>query len=413
MNTDFAPTSIQFYIEQIRFLDRPDYYDHSSVARAAEMVTNNRVPGTVNVFFVNTAVEEGVCGYNLVDQNVESYGMTLAGDCTSAGNSNWAHEMGHYFSLPHTFNGWEGVQHDYRQPAPERVNNVLVEHVDQRNCQKSGDGFCDTPPDYLNGRWYCAEDGSSSFVQHDPRSHAFRSDGSLIMSYAFDGCADRFSPAQIGAMQNFLVSRRSDHLPIPPDFRSIRANQINLTYPTEADTFGPGEQIPLEWEPVAGAKGYVVELSFLPTFAVLERQVFLADTTLVLHDLRPNRIYYWRLRPFSSRYTCAVYSDVRSFTTTSKMTTGVRSMPAVDAVSLQPNPLRKGRSLQVTIQGRSPSTITLEVRSLSGQILWQGQERILPGTQTWQVPIGQLSGGLYLLRLWDASGALAKKFVVQ
>ena len=412
LNSDFSPTNIQFYIDQIRFLDRPDYYDHANINTAVDMITRNRVQGTVNVFFVNTAVEQGVCGYNLVDQNVVSYGMTLAGDCTSGANSNWAHEMGHYLSLPHTFNGWEGIQHDYREPAPERVNNVLVERLDQRNCQESGDGFCDTPPDYLNGRWYCAEDGSSSFVQRDPDDNAFRSDGSMIMSYAFDGCADRFSPRQISAMQNFLVSRRSDHLPMPPEFRQIRPNDINLTYPANADTIGAGDIISLEWERVEGAMGYVLEVSLLPTFAVLERQVFVFTNNHSVRDLRANRTYYWRVRPFSGRYTCAVYSGTRSFTTRN-LTTGIPSLSAVDAFSLQPNPLQEGQSLQVAIQGTSATTLKLEVRALSGQILWQGQQRILPGAQTWQIPTGQLSKGLYLLRLQDASGALAKKFVVQ
>jgi len=412
LNVDFEPVNIQFYIDEIRFLDRPDYYDHSSINTAVEMITRNRIAGTVNVFFVNTAVETGVCGYNLVDQEVVSYGMTLSGDCTDGGNSNWAHEMGHYFSLPHTFNGWEGIQHDYREPAPERVNNVPVERLDQHNCQQSGDGFCDTPPDYLNGRWYCAEDGNSSFVQRDPDDRPFRSDGSMIMSYAFDGCASRFSMQQISAMQNFLVRQRSDHLPVPPEFRQIRSRDVKLTYPENADTLGIIDVVSLEWDRIAGAQGYLVEVSFLPTFAVIERQELVSTNSYSVGDLRINRTYYWRVRPFSSRFTCPVYSSVRSFTLSS-VATGVRQISTVKSISLQPNPLRKGEPLGVMLQATSTTMLRLELLSLNGRIHWQEEHAVSPGVQTWEIPTNSLSKGMYMLRLHDASGTLTRKIVVQ
>ena len=76
-----------------------------------------------------------------------------------------------------------------------------VERVDGVNCDIAGDGFCDTPADYLNYRWNCNNQGLSNVTQTDPLGEKLKSDGSLIMSYSSDVCSYRFSEEQIAAMQ--------------------------------------------------------------------------------------------------------------------------------------------------------------------------------------------------------------------
>lgn len=412
LNQDFKPTGIQFYIDQIRYIDRADYYDHTRIEQAIDMMTTENLPGTVNVYFVNTAVVEDACGYNLVDQNRESLGMTLAGSCTRGSNSNWAHEMGHYFSLPHTFNGWEGILHDYRLPAPEFVNNVPVERADQSNCAVSGDGFCDTPPDYLNGRWYCAEDGNSSFIQRDPENRAFRSDGSMIMSYAFDGCADRFSPRQIMAMQNYLVSRRANHLTPPPDQPGIRGVDVQLNFPLSGEALSNNQLVQFDWEPVDGALGYILEVSMLPTFSVLHAQEFVFTAGHNLRNLPTNRTYYWRVRVFSRRNTCPSYSEVHSFDLR-PLTTSTQSLPAVTSFQVQPNPITAGQHWTVQLRVQATTMVTAEIRSMQGQQLHQQVYTLNRGRQMLTVPSAGIPAGMYWLRLHNSDGQVTRKVIVQ
>ncbi len=413
LNTDFDKTGIQFYIKRITYLDRPDYYDHTNAGAAVSMISAYRQEGAVNVFFVNTAVEQGICGYNVVDQDRHSIGMTLAGSCTNSYNSNWAHEMGHYFSLPHTFNGWEGYIHDYREPAPLFVNNVPVELADGSNCDEAGDGFCDTPADYLNGRWFCAEDGASSFPQIDPNGANFRSDGTMIMSYAQDGCSNRFSDRQISAMQNYLLSQRKDHLVNPPEFSAIRSRDITATYPAMGDQISPADRIRFEWNRIDGALGYVLEVSMLPTFAVLETQEFVFTANHSVAGLRTNRTYYWRVRAFNGRYTCPVYSEVMSFKL-SGTTTASRQPVELADLSIGPNPLTTGQTLNIQLVTTSANTWDLSLFSTSGQELARERRELPAGDHNWNLAAtSAFAPGLYLLRLQNPSGILTRKVVVR
>jgi len=413
LNEDFNNTGLQFFIKRITYLDRPDYYDHTNIGKAVSMIHSYRQEGSVNVFFVNTAVEQGICGYNVVDQDRHSMGMALAGDCTNSYNSNWAHEMGHYFSLPHTFNGWEGYIHDYREPAPQVVNNVPVELADGSNCSIAGDGFCDTPADYLNGRWFCAEDGASSFPQIDPSGANFRSDGTMIMSYAQDGCSNRFSNRQTSAMQNYLLSQRKDHLMNAQEFSAIRSRDIITKYPAMGDQIGASDRIRFEWDRIEGALGYVLEVSMLPTFAVLEKQEFVFTANHSVAGLRKNRTYYWRVRAFNGRFTCPVYSEVMSF---KLMGTTTSAQEPIDLAkfALGPNPLPVGKELNVQLVTSSANTWDLSLHNTSGQELAREQRTLTAGDHNWNVSAtAGLPPGLYLLRLQNPSGILTRKVVIR
>ena len=413
LNQDFAASGIQFYIKSIEYLVRPDYYEHQQIQTAVSMIANHSQPNVINVFFVKTAVEEGICGYNLVNQDRKSLGMTLAGSCTNSFNSNWAHEMGHYFSLPHTFNGWEGIIHDYRTPAPELVNNVPVERADGSNCDSAGDGFCDTPADYLNGRWFCAEDGASSFLQMDPIGASFRSDGSMIMSYAQDGCSHKFSPKQISAMQNYLVSERVNLMGEPITFSAIRPNQIRLTYPAMAEQVGYTERLRFEWERIDGALGYILEVSLLPTFAVMEQQLFTFTANLSVDGLRPNRTYYWRIRPFNGKYTCPVYSVVQSFSIQS-LTTNIQEPKNLAVLRVMPNPLPSGMQPAIEMVTITKDNWFVTLRNAAGQYLYQQSLTLMPGQHDLLLDINsKLTPGIYILQVKNRKGVATRKLVVQ
>lgn len=54
------------------------------------------------------------------------------------------HEMGHFFSLPHT---WDEIGGAASPPPPQGGSNEFVRRDNLKNCYTNGDGFCDTEAD--------------------------------------------------------------------------------------------------------------------------------------------------------------------------------------------------------------------------------------------------------------------------
>ncbi|MCD8566524.1 MAG: hypothetical protein LRY36_01130 [Alphaproteobacteria bacterium] len=120
--------------------------------------------------------------------------------CMQANNMTFRHEMGHYLNLPHTFYGWEGENPpSIGQNAPSSIGGVPVERADGSNCANSGDGFCDTPADYLSDRWSCQFDRH----YYDPVGQQITVDEKNYMSYSFDGCWLLFKTRSISRSKCF------------------------------------------------------------------------------------------------------------------------------------------------------------------------------------------------------------------
>ena len=145
LNEDFAQVNIQFYIAgEINYLNNSNWFEHN-FNQGEQMMNINNVFGTANCYIV--ADPAGNCGYFTYQGDA----VALAKGCLQPNDHTWAHEMGHFFYLPHTFFGWEYLDGDpdYSQPAPLVIdggwNDFEVEKVDGSNCNTAADGFCDTP----------------------------------------------------------------------------------------------------------------------------------------------------------------------------------------------------------------------------------------------------------------------------
>jgi len=104
----------------------------------------------------------------------------------------WAHELGHYMGLPHTFFGDQYVN------SPVSIGGLTY------TCYQTGDGFCDTPADPggcgLSGQ--CQITSCSPSL--DPLGVAYNPDPTLIMSY-YDNCQNRFSGEQHQRMRTLYL----------------------------------------------------------------------------------------------------------------------------------------------------------------------------------------------------------------
>lgn len=404
LNRDFEPTGIQFYIlGEINYINNSAWYAHPGFQAGAEMMAAHRVENTLNCYIVEDPA--GNCGY------ASSNGAALAKSCLFPDDHTWAHEIGHMLGLPHPFLGWEGYEHPYATPAPAFINNRPVEKTDGSNCYVAGDRFCDTSPDYLNFRWSCNEDSESYQLQTDPDGVNFRSDGTLIMSYSNDECANRFSEEQISAMQ-FSLQDFWAGLAFGQDLPGdIPGAQITLTAPVGGASVPGDAEVTLSWEPVPNATQYIVEVSRLPEISFTVAQVITPTNSAVITGLPANKEYFWRVRPYNARYTCTDFSSVESFSTDAL--SSVAQPELLSSIELHPNPLPSGQALTATINARQRLKAGIRLFTATGvKVMDWGQYQIEEGEQQIELPGGSLPGGLYLLEIATPRGKAVKKVAI-
>ncbi|KAA3637670.1 MAG: hypothetical protein DWQ02_06385, partial [Bacteroidetes bacterium] len=117
LNQDFEEANIRFFIEgDIRYIYSSEYATHN-FGGGWQMMQEHNVSNTINCYIVEDPA--GACGYAYY-----SAGIALKKTCIGPGDHTWAHDVGHYLSLPHTFYGWEGETPDVNTPAPNWISGT-------------------------------------------------------------------------------------------------------------------------------------------------------------------------------------------------------------------------------------------------------------------------------------------------
>ncbi|MBK6609709.1 MAG: hypothetical protein IT272_09790 [Chitinophagales bacterium] len=327
-NEQWQQTNIQFYLaDDIKFWNNTDWYDHD-YDDGEKMMKNAKVKGTINIFIVENPADN--CGY------FSGWGdaIAVAKSCSDDGSTTLAHELGHYFGLPHTFLGWEGGE------IPKTWEQELV---DGSNCSITGDYFCDTPADYLWDRWPCPYKGTLK----DPKGNIIHPDETLYMSYAYDECSDRFSPEQIAYVQTYLEEERKNL--IKPDApKPVEVDKTVLYYPADgAKNINPNKVL-LAWKKSLGAESYFIQIQpMLPN--ATNTYKYVTDTSVWL-KLDAGVKYFYAIMPFSSANVCA--PPVKGF-----FTTGATTDLYVKSIGIEP-PLchdsQNGSVTHLEIAGGAP-----------------------------------------------------------
>ncbi len=315
LNQDFLPSGIQFYMEnEINYIRNTSWNDHTEYDKGEEMMRKSNFPNIVNCYLV--ANPAGNCGY----YTYRGDAVALSKNCVGKNSHTWAHELGHYFSLPHTFYGWEGIRYSNGKNTEDYQSQVStsIENVERDNCRFQADNFCDTPPDYISNRWNCANDGFSGSILKDTKDSLFRVDGTLFMSYANDECMNRFSVDQTSAMLNFYNGPRANlkRPQVVPKF--VDPNPIELSYPLDSIVV-PANKILLSWKPVANASYYSLQISRTENFTVVVKNIMLSQPYVEIDSLISDKNYWWKVRAFSNYDFCGSQSEVGLFRTERKV----------------------------------------------------------------------------------------------
>lgn len=198
LNNKFAPICVSFEVCEFRYIDN-SYYNTIKNKNWEEMQILYNVKNRINIYYVNDIQVPiaGACGFAGLGciTNVNSEGIVIKklASCIGSTSKTLAHEMGHYFSLEHTFTG------------------SGTELVDGSNCTTAGDQICDTPSDPFvmgdNPSNYV--DGSCKFISmlQDANGDYYDPMVGNIMSYYPDNCACGFTHDQYMRMAKHYLSQ--------------------------------------------------------------------------------------------------------------------------------------------------------------------------------------------------------------
>jgi hypothetical protein len=250
----------------------------------------------INLYFPNRIVSGGdfIGGFAYLPSGVNSpKRMFVVGDQAADGKTT-PHEMGHYFSLLHTF------QNSANATIAERE---LVTRGVGANCSTKGDQLCDTPADphdLPNGAQYnnCVYTGGLT----DANGAAFTPDPSNIMGYQFN-CGNTFTADQLARMDNSWTNQADRRYTDTGrtggtgcGSSTLAASPV-LTSPITCGSAG----LTLTWTDLAGDAGYFIERSsdagttFTTVGAVVANTTVFTDGTAA-----SNTAYVYRVKPANS-----------------------------------------------------------------------------------------------------------------
>jgi hypothetical protein len=399
LNNRMASAGMFFYVPApVNFINDDDYYTATDYTPLFNMIDLNNVPRTVNIYYTNLS-QLGLCGFAFYPnsgiggfQNDGAVVMSFA--CSQPTGTTLTHEIGHFFNLPHTF---DFTSSDPTNNFAERVTRNFNEVFPRlnANCNIEGDGFCDTPADFIGNRWSCP----NARVQLDINGDLFRPDSSFYMSYSNDLCMSRFSAQQITAMRNTVIdtnaSRGYLRINPMPNYAVINNAPIQLQ-PLAGDTVVPNQAV-FSWQGIPGASMYQIRI-YLFNFAVVD--TFTTDTFYVnqTRTIRNNREHSWEVRAITGAQLCTPFGNRISFQS-STLALSTSSLENKHPIQVYPNQLRAGDVLHFA--KLVPGTqLSIQLRDLQGRSVAQMQLEILEEKAWIRLPF--LPAGLYLLQLEQA-----------
>jgi len=428
MNEVFQEFDMSFYIKDgFNEVDDSDIYVHRNSAFVRNRMRSHKDNDALNVWVLG---ELSAGNANLVGVFDEfNDWIRITNDRAYFGINGFTlpHEVGHFFSLMHPFFGWEIEPYQQEMegtPAPRMAPNfdVLNEYADGTNCDVAGDRVCDTPADYLYQTYVDARGDTLSNMDNreckytrpmtDPKGERLTPDASLIMGYFLDQCMGHFTPQQIELMQSDL--RRSNRAYLRSNYTPSEGpitESANLTAPINSAVSEAYNWVPLSWESVNNATGYVVEISRIPGFSDNPLNYITFTNRITIRNLDADRNYFWRVTAFNDNFTCVSPSSRERFRT--GLTTSINPIEKVNKWEIAPNPTSANQGITLTIEAASTLDADLKIYATTGQLMYQETGLSFgSGKNTHYLDTSSLPIGIYFVHLENQSGILNKKIII-
>jgi hypothetical protein len=288
------------------------------------------------------------------------------------------------------------------------VGNRNVERANGSNCEQSGDGFCDTPADYISDRWTCNSDKKSNILT-DPTGVTFRADGRYYMSYSNDACSDRFSAEQVTAMRDNADSEKQNFQNLNLKVIPGVTDAIKYISPIDTALVNASADVILKWRAVPNAKYYYIQTSRFPGFDITNARQIIKDTFLRIKNLEKGKKYYWRVKPFNDFSACGAFSNRQIFVT--QGITDVTNIEAFESILVYPTLLADQQIVTAHMDMKYPTTLNVRLVNISGQVLQTATWNLGNGVQTETLDLSMLPKGMYFLQLSHENGLFSQKIV--
>lgn len=425
LNAIYADQDIQFFMHgPIRNRVSNNIYNNASTSTSRFQMLSYRVSNTLNLIIGASINNPTASWYDPSGDFVFLLQQMLTGAAKTE-----AHEIGHFFTLPHTFYGWEnqdvvalfpsGVlsQCNYGNFEPERVPRTGP----RANCQYAADGFCDTPADYFSDRLNCPFPAFS-----DCDTVPLNPDESNIMSYAFDACVNSFSTEQETAIA-MDIAVRNWATNTPPTTTEVTGMSAPVS-PTSGAQLGDinNPTVLLEWSTVTGATMYYLEVYgtqfpglWLPnTNDPIYKGIVYSTTpqfNLPTANLVAGSRYAWRVKAFNSLSTCGPFFPYANFEATTGVTTGIKDLPIEKQMSFSANsnPITTS-SIAFSVYSAEDVIGSIRVYGIDGrEAISLTKQEISAGDNIIQLPADRLENGVYVAVLITDRGQLQQKIIIQ
>lgn len=434
LNQRYADQDIQFYLKGFFELNSTVVNSHSNPQTAQFQMSLRKVANNnaINIFVCNSIqTTNNTIGTTLAYYTSQYDLIAIRASQMNSTGTTLTHEMGHLFSLPHPFRGWEGVDYHCNlatytssNPCPNptysasnlpptSMNGVIVELADGSNCTTAGDLFCDTDPDYNLG-FLGGNNCNYTSGAVDPNGQAINPNETLYMGYFNDNCTDKFTNDQKGAIAADLSSPGRFYMKGTPATTTVVSTTATLVSPQDNATSPFYDEVYLNWDDVPGANQYIVQVNRSPTFtaSLMEEEVLVTNSSYAVQNLSANTNYYWRVRAFNEVSTCNSFSANRKFRT-SNFTVNTKEAFGTTKIKLQPNFASEGQIVNLSIQAERKIDATIRIVNMAGQNVQDVQNvTFQAGTHIHEIETSSLAPGVYIVNLQTAQGQSNERLVI-
>lgn len=427
LNANYSSVGLQFYISDgFNYINDTRINTLPKDGFTALYIKSKKVTNAINIFLV-TDIDEasGQNGEILGFADYEGdYLVILKKECKKEA-STISHELGHYFSLLHTHNGWDGHPYDSlvdgkkvslyspvqavkKGNYPGQLPTVTIKNECQNGleCDLRGDYICDTPPDYDMGEaWWANNCVKWRPIVISPCGDTVHPMENNYMSY-FSGCASYvFTPTQSAQILASYNSTRRNYLRtnIKPVTTNGNVTELATGFiPANGETTPVYTYVDLDWSDVPNATHYYLEIASIDFIGDYERIILTESnykfTKYLGNAIIPNKSYVWRVKAFNNLYTCANFTNKLKFIT--GLSNATLDLPDnVSYWSVNPNPNKIGTSLQLQVEAINSFKTTIEIYDGIGKKVDSQIFDIQNGTNNITLNTESFSAGLYFVTM--------------